>query len=322
MKLFRIDVLLLCVFATLMCGSKSKAQIVDSLRVMSYNIWVGGAANGPLSRTVGVIQAAQADVIGIQEGGGNVAAIANSLGFYYSGSIISRYPIAETLNQGVRLQLSPGQDAYVFNVHLAAYPYQPYDIRDGLISTESQAIAGANATRSASVSTLLSDMAPALNSPSPVFLTGDFNEPSHLDWTQAAANAGLHFGMKVDWPTSRAVTNAGLTDSFREMRPDVINDPGNTWTPGYPAPNLDANEVQDRIDFVYYSGAGVAQTSAQILGLRRERWQHGYCDSAVPFRPSCGGDAVQLAGVLVGGPERKLRRWRRRLDAVPRQVSK
>ena len=53
-------------------------------------------------------------------------------------------------------------------------------------------------------------MSPAISSGSPVFLTGDFNEPSHLDWTQAAANAGLHFGKKVDWPTSHAVVNAGL----------------------------------------------------------------------------------------------------------------
>ena len=283
MKSNSLIVVMLFACIVLVFNCKGEAQTVASLRVMSYNIWVGGAANGPLSRTVGVIQAAQADVIGIQEGGGNVASIANSLGFYYSGSIISRYPIAETLNQGVRLLLSPGQDAYVFNVHLAAYPYQPYDIRDGLITTEAQAIAGANATRSACVSTLLIDMAPALSSPSPVFLTGDFNEPSHLDWTQAAANAGLHFGMKVDWPTSRAVTNAGLTDSFRDVRPDVINDPGNTWTPGYPAPNLDANEVQDRIDFVYYSGPGVAPTSAQILGYNAN---DGSTDIAIQPYPS------------------------------------
>ena len=82
---------------------------------MSYNILVGGAAYGPLSRTVGVIQAAQADVIGIQEVGGSAASIANSLGFFHHGfnsdlAIVSRYPIAEVFNQGVRLQYSrPGK---------------------------------------------------------------------------------------------------------------------------------------------------------------------------------------------------------------------
>jgi len=55
---------------------------------------------GRFRATVGVIQTAQADVIGIQEVGGSAASIASSLGFYYHGfnsdiAIISRYPIAE-----------------------------------------------------------------------------------------------------------------------------------------------------------------------------------------------------------------------------------
>ena len=239
---------------------------------MTYNIWVGGTASGlPLSRTVGVIQAAGADVVGMQEQGGNGAAIAATLGFHYhnlggSTAILSRYPIVEGLPQGAKLQLSPTQDAYVFNIHFAPYPYQPYDIRDGLITTEAQAIAGAQATRGSSVNALLGGMSAALAGGQPVFLTGDFNEPSHLDWTAEAADAGLNFGMQVDWPTSRAVTDAGLVDAFRELRPDEVADRGETWTPGYPAPNLTPDEVHDRIDFVYFSGRHVQATSALVLG--------------------------------------------------------
>src|SRR5882757_3516068 len=65
--------------------SLAGAQTVSSLRVMTYNVLTGGATYGPLSRTVGVIQTAQADVIGIQEVGGSAASIASSLGFYYHG---------------------------------------------------------------------------------------------------------------------------------------------------------------------------------------------------------------------------------------------
>ena len=108
-------------------GSVGRAQTVGSLRVMTFNVLTGGATYGPLSRTVGVIQTAQADVIGIQEVGGSAASIASSLGYYYHGfnsdtAIISRYPIAEVLGQGVRLQISPTQDAYVFDIHLAPIP--------------------------------------------------------------------------------------------------------------------------------------------------------------------------------------------------------
>src|SRR6476620_9647505 len=101
-----------CVLALISTG---RGQPVDSLKVMTYNILLGGAQYGPLSRTVGVIQAAQADVIGIQEVGSSAQSIANALGFYYQGfnsdiAIISRYPVAEVFNQGVRLQVSPTQD--------------------------------------------------------------------------------------------------------------------------------------------------------------------------------------------------------------------
>jgi hypothetical protein len=154
-------------------------------------------------------------------------------------------------------------------VHLTPYPYQPYDIRDGLISTEAQAIGAAQATRGASVTALISGMTPAIASGAPVFLVGDFNEPSHLDWTQEAAAAGLNFGRKVEWPASRAVTSAGLVDAFRELRPDEVADRGETWTPGAPAPNIDPNDVHDRIDFVYYTGANVMPTSALVLGYDR-----------------------------------------------------
>ena len=115
------------VLIVLAVGPVGRAQTVSSLRVMTYNILTGGATYGPLSRTVGVIQTAQADVIGIQEVGSSAASIASSLGFYYHGfnsdtAIISRYPIAEVLGQGVRLQISPTQDAYIFDVHLARIP--------------------------------------------------------------------------------------------------------------------------------------------------------------------------------------------------------
>ena len=42
------------------------------------------------------------------------------------------------------------------------YPYQPYDIRDGLITTEAQAIAAANAARGGSATSLVNDMSSAL----------------------------------------------------------------------------------------------------------------------------------------------------------------
>lgn len=281
----------------LLASSAAFAQPVESLRVMTYNIWGSGFGAGlPLSHTAGVISAAQADIIGLQEAGASADDIAALLGFHWNGffsglSVISRYPITEIVpgsaaarTRGMKIQLSPGQDVYLFDSHLEPFPYEPYEIRDGDITTEAQAIASAQSSRGASLTAGLTNAAGALASGLPVFYVGDFNEPSHLDWTQDAADAGLNFNMKVDWPTSNAIVNAGLSDAFRAVRPDEVNDQARTWTPGYPAPNVNANEVHDRIDFVYYKApSNVVPMAAQTLGYSIN---DGFTDIAIQPYPS------------------------------------
>ena len=58
-----------------------------------------------------------------------------------------------------------------------------------------------------------------------------------------------------------------IGDAFRAVRPDEVSDPGYTWTPGYPPPNLNRNEVHDRIDFVYFAGDDVIASDAVNIGL-------------------------------------------------------
>jgi exodeoxyribonuclease III len=259
--------------STLLTASAVHGQ--DSLKVASYNILVGGTGAGqPLSRTAAVIQASGADIVGIQEALGSTAQIAAMLGWNFrvlsadygsetgnvDNAILSRFPITQTLRSGVRVEIAPGKEAYVFDTHLAAYPYQPYDLRDRLITTEAQAISGANNARGAQINLVLAEAAPYVSAGRAVFLTGDMNEPSHLDWTAAAATARIH-QIKVAWPASLSTVNAGFRDSYREIHPDEVALPGNTWTP---MPG--SGEVHDRIDFVYSSGAGLTTTNSQIVG--------------------------------------------------------
>ncbi|MFP6629170.1 MAG: endonuclease/exonuclease/phosphatase family protein [Myxococcota bacterium] len=247
-----------------------------TVSVFTYNAEVFNSA----SDTSNVIQQVDADIVGLQERsvfffGGFEASDAAALGYHYhefagtaanlnslDTAVLSRFPIVETYADGVKIELAPGSFAYVFDVHLEPFPYQPYDISDGLINTEAEAIADATATRGAGMASVLSQMSAPLSSGDPVFLVGDFNEPSHLDWTQAAANAGLNLGFgAVDWPTSGDAESAGLLDAFRVVRPDEVGDPGETWTP---EPGV--NEVHDRIDMIYFAGNDVAVTDAQIVG--------------------------------------------------------
>ena len=132
---------------------------------MSFNIWVNGGTS--LTRCIDAIRTSGADIVGLQECNAATArTIATNLGFHYLGvpdvSIVSRYPILHAISTGggsaVAIELSPARLVYLFNCHLAPYPYGPYSIRDGrdqtfVINQEHQ-------TRMPALNSLLADMAP------------------------------------------------------------------------------------------------------------------------------------------------------------------
>lgn len=67
----------------------------------------------------------------------------------------------------------------------------------------------------------------------PVLLGGDFNTQSHLDWTEATADAPRHEGLVLEWPVMKMFADAGFTDTFRAAHPDVARYPGRTWAAGH-----------------------------------------------------------------------------------------
>jgi endonuclease/exonuclease/phosphatase family metal-dependent hydrolase len=247
------------------------------LRVMSFNIWVGGGKS--IDRTVEVIRASNADVAGIQEETKDAAAyIAKKLGWtsihtYKSllgkgCAIISRYPIVafSESKAGVKLKISDDTYIWMFNVHLNHCPYEPY-LLNGIeycskpLCTEAEAIASAWNARQGDVETVIADIKKAQEEHLPVFLTGDFNEPSYMDWTERATTAGL-CKIPVAWPATKTIhEQTGMKDSYRTVYPDEVAKPGYTWTP-----RPSENEIMDRIDFVFFWGAGVQVVKSEIAG--------------------------------------------------------
>ena len=254
------------------------------VKVMSYNIYRGGTMRGQLlSQTAKVIQEAKADIVGIQEtrspGGVNAEKLAELLGWNHHVNpgnrvIVTRYEIVEEKRDGIKVKLPSGQHAYIFNLHLPSNPYQPYQLlgiqpkwhkhKDTpFIKTEAEAIASASKARGGEISELLKQIDSLPDKETPVFVVGDFNEPSHLDWTEAAAKSGRH-PIKVEYPNSLAMTKAGFADAWRTLYPDEMKKPGFTWTPIMTAD--DPKTHHDRIDFVYFRGEGVKVTGANIVG--------------------------------------------------------
>lgn len=262
----------------------------EELRVMSFNIWVGGeSGKQPLEQTARVIRAARADIVGLQETLGNKrdgqrpdngAKVAALLGWHYFAqgggpAIASRHPILTNTpgKWGVTVRLPSGREVRMFNVHLNHAPYQPYQLagipygNGRFIKTAAEAVDEARKARGAQVERLLADLKPALAAGGVVFLTGDFNEPSHQDWTERVARAG-RVPVAVEYPSTLAATKAGMRDAFRAAHPDELTRPGWTWTPTT-APT-DPKDRHDRIDFVFFAGNGATLKSCAIVGEKPE----------------------------------------------------
>lgn len=251
------------------------------LSIMSFNVWTVDNTQPGMDKIVDIVRQSGADIVGFQELS-NASAVSGALGWFLLSQnssdvqIISRYPIvaesSSSLYKGAKIRVAAETDIWLFNCHLPAYPYQPEDLRDGaLAQSEAAVIAAAQAIRGSQVAALTNEIISVnVISRYPTFVTGDFNEPSHLDWTQAAADATpREFDLAVRWPASFSITEAGFTDSFRALRGDAVAVPGYTWTPGSPPPNIGANEVHDRIDFVYAAGPDVEFKSSYNIGYTK-----------------------------------------------------
>jgi sialidase-1 len=293
-------------------GRSDTAATTDTVRVMTYNLWIGGESGGqPLTQSALVIQAAQADIVGIQESSGeqrsdgsrpdNAAEIARMLGWHHvdqgSGrAVLSRFPITELTpgRQGAIVALPSGRPLYVFNVHLPASPYQPYQLlripyrNAPFLDTTEELVAAAHAARGDGVTALLRELSPRIKAGDSVVLTGDFNEPSHEDWIPAAVDAGLA-PLAVPYPTTRRIHGAGMVDAYRALYPNPVSHPGWTWTPI--TSEDDPKDRHDRIDMIF-TGPGIVTASAAIVGERAER-------ADIVVRPYPSDHRALVAEVLI-----------------------
>ncbi|HVK57241.1 MAG TPA: endonuclease/exonuclease/phosphatase family protein [Candidatus Kapabacteria bacterium] len=266
------------------------SNAADPLRVMSFNIWVGGESSGqPLSQTAAVIRAAKADIAGLQETRGeekngvrpdNGKKVAEILGWNYldqggGTGVLTRHPILTNTPQkwGVLIRVPEIGEVWMFNAHLNHAPYQPYQLlkipyaNAPFITTAEEAVAEARKARGEQVSRLVSEMKVALASGKPVFLTGDFNEPSHQDWTKRAADAGK-VPIAVPYPTTVTITETGVTDAYRTVFPNEVEHRGNTWTP-LTRPD-DPKDRHDRIDLIFFTGKNMKPIKCEVVGEAKE----------------------------------------------------
>jgi hypothetical protein len=202
--------------------------------------------------------------VGVQEAERNTRRLARLLGWHASpqAHVISRFPILDPPHAHglfTYVEPVPGRVIAVGNTHLPATPYGPYRARSGW--SRHRVLKLERTLRVRALEPVLRRLPRLAHRGVPVFLTGDFNSPSYLDWTPAVARARKVVPYAVRWPASKALADAGFGDSYRDVHPDPLADPGYTWSPG--GPETGKHDIPDRIDWVLH--AGPAQTLSSLL---------------------------------------------------------
>jgi len=246
---------LIVVFAAA-CGGASQypPAATGKLSVLTLNVELDG--RDKLPELAALIKRTDADLVFLQECAAEKcgAVLAKMLDRQYvqqgdDTATLSRWPI----DRDGRVAVPGGPSVRVSNLHLFYKPYQPYQLlhipyEDGkFVSTEAEAIAEARAARGKEAEAAVA----ALAGDKVVIAGGDFNEPSHLDWTAATAAAKRH-PMAVAWPSTKTFADAGYVDAYRALHPDPLAKPGFTWTPTT-SPD-DPKDHHDRIDFLLVRG--------------------------------------------------------------------
>ena len=250
----------------------------QQIRVMTWNIWHGGRRYGAkvgVNRTIEVIKESKADIICMIETYGSGEKIADALGYYFylissNLSIMSRYPITETIEAfrsfnfgGAVVELGQGKEILVLDTWLHYLPDYMKAINEGE-NTSEELVTAEGETRFSEIKSILNEIRPWLQNEkyNGILMAGDFNSGSHLDWNAKTKN--IHEGYIIEWPVSKAMTDVGFRDSFRELHINPATDPGYTWTPRA-ATSSEVYGIRDRIDYIYYKGNELQPVYSRVI---------------------------------------------------------
>ena len=259
------------------------------MKLMGFNIFHGGHELGQevgVNRVIEVVKESKAEVIGMIETYGSGAIIADALGYYLylrssNLSIMSKYPIVETYDifqpfncSAATIQISQDQSINYVNLWLNYMPNTDQAIRER--QPVEQIIGDEWKTRAKELKTILGEMKPLMKQDIPLFVSGDFNIASHLDWTKEARD--IHQGYVIEWPTSKLMIDAGFKDSYRELYPDPVKNQCLTWSP------MSKLDLQYRIDFIYYKGNSVRVTDSKMIDYHPVRFPSDHAAMISTFK--------------------------------------
>ncbi|CCD62733.1 uncharacterized protein CELE_F14F9.5 [Caenorhabditis elegans] len=269
--------ILFLIILTLNCSYSTSYSTSNGIRLMTFNIWNSGAnvENGQQKIAKHILMV-NPDVVALQEVYANVTRnLTLMLGHpwvavernheYPDTAILTRHVLIPNTNLstsgavGVKIMLRTGFMIHFWSLHLDYTSYGPYAANNKLVDKLDQIMAGENVGRGPQIYEILN--LPMMKKwmekveDVPIFIAGDFNGPSHLDWTEQTKK--IHGDWVIRWPATKELEEREFSDTFREIYPNVVSDPGITWSTVNkfnPEWNYTIPEPQDRIDFLFYKG--------------------------------------------------------------------
>lgn len=270
-------------------------QAWRTLKILQFNIWQEGTmVEGGFEGIVEEILKSDSEIVLLSEVRNyqnkdfivRLIEVLRERGVSYYGknerqvdvSILSKFPIIEqqivyrTEDSGniLKAKIKIGeQHVVVYSAHLdykhyACYLPRGYDgstwkkLPEPITNTESIVAMGRKSNRNNAIQVAIEDMLNEKANDNLIFIGGDFNEPSHLDWQEDTKNLWDHNGCVINWDCSKQLYQNGFKDAYREIYPNTKTHPGFT----FPSDNKDTEatkltwapdaDERERIDFIYY----------------------------------------------------------------------
>ena len=307
-KVFGYVIVLLCLVYLSACNNRSKEI---ELQVLQFNIWQEGTQveNG-FDAIVSEIIRSKADLVALSEvrnynGINFTKRLVDTLKakghtFYEhkndDSNLISRYPI---LSHGYLYGLKndhgsitkaiidiEGTEVAFYSAHLDYTNYACYlprgycgltwkELNEPVSDVDEVLKMNEASYRDDQIKAFIKDGLNEAKQGRLVILGGDFNEPSHKDWTTETKHLFDHNGLVVPWHCTTMLNQHGFIDSYRELYPNAVSHPGFTWVADNKAKKIDQltwtpkADERDRIDYIFhYPDSRLKLEDAIIIGTK------------------------------------------------------
>jgi len=274
---FRIGVLMLILTAISFAEKSPSDPYPERLRVMVWNVLRGGNdVNQGAEKALAVIHSVNPDIVLLQESY-DINDDRPHLGVWLAGELGWNQYQGESTHLcvltplkieteffhdkwhgiGARLKDAKQREFITWSIWLDYRSFIGYEIRDNPTLDDTQLLATETerSNRLKEVEAILAHLRDEghMSVDVPLLVGGDWNCPSHLDWTLDTERIFKH-RRNLPLPVSKAMLDHGFEDTYRTVHPNPVQHPGITWSPMYRGPQpgeTGTAQSFDRIDRLY-----------------------------------------------------------------------